>query len=109
MTYWRKSLTQLMESNMERIKNILEAIRTWLDGIPSDKLLHGIAGAIITAAFALIKPFACFAFSIGIIAGILKEWYDGGHGGNQEFADFVATGIGAIVMQIVIWLMLICW
>ena len=94
---------------MKRIGELLRAVRKWLDTIQQDKLLHVIVGAMITAVFALIKPFACYACTCGIIAGILKEWYDGGNGGRKEFADFFATSIGAIVAQIFVWLQLLCW
>lgn len=42
---------------METIKNILTAILKWLGSIPSDKLLHLIAGAVIAAFFALVIPY----------------------------------------------------
>lgn len=41
---------------METIKKILTAILKWLGSIPSDKLLHLIAGAVIAAFFALVIP-----------------------------------------------------
>ncbi len=94
---------------MNKIKDILKAIRNWLDKIPQDKLLHFIAGAMLTAVFAMIKPFAPYACSVGIIAGIVKEWYDGGHGGSREFYDFFATSVGAIAMQIIVGLYMLFW
>lgn len=94
---------------MKRMIELLQAVRQWLDSIQQDKLLHFIVGAMITVVFALIKPFAPYAFTCGIIAGILKEWYDGGNGGQKEFADFIATSIGALVAQIFVWLQLLCW
>lgn len=99
----------LKNITMDKIIEKLKAIREWLNKIPQDKLLHFIAGAMIVALFALIKPFAAYAWSMGVIAGIVKEWYDGGHGGVKEFRDFLATSIGALAMQVVVWLMLLLW
>ena len=59
---------------METIKNILTAILKWLGSIPSDKLLHLIAGAVIAAFFALVIPYTaeiCVLFAA--IAGVAKE------------------------------------
>lgn len=62
---------------METIKNILTAILKWLGSIPSDKLLHLIAGAVIAAFFALVIPYTaeiCVLFAA--IAGVAKEAFD---------------------------------
>lgn len=94
---------------MNKIIEKLKAFREWLDKIPQDKLLHFIAGAMTVALFALIKPFAAYAWTMGVIAGIIKEWYDGGHGGSREFNDFLATSIGAFSMQAAVWLYLLIY
>ena len=62
---------------METIKKILTAILKWLGSIPSDKLLHLIAGAVIAAFFALVIPYTagiCVLFAA--IAGVAKEAFD---------------------------------
>ncbi len=84
-------------------------IRNWLDKIPQDKLLHFIAGGIITAVFALIKPIAPFACVFGILAGIVKELYDEKNGGVCDVWDFIATSIGAIALQVGVWIIILLW
>lgn len=94
---------------MNKIIEKLKAIREWLDKIPQDKLLHFIAGAMIVALFALIKPFAAYAWTMGIIAGIVKECYDWQRGGQFDALDVVATTAGAVTMQVFITFCLLCW
>ena len=57
---------------METIKNILTAILKWLGSIPSDKLLHLIAGAVIAAFFALVIPYT--AEICVLFAAIAGTW-----------------------------------
>ena len=64
--------------------------------IPSDKIFHGLAGAVIAAA--------AFFFGVGLAlvavlaAGIAKEIYDHFTGGTVDFWDVFATCWGGSVM-----------
>ena len=91
---------------MGRIWNRIVAV---LATIPQDKLLHLIAGMLITALVACVKAVAPLALFSGLIAGICKEWWDSRHGGSVEYADIVATWLGAVVMQIFVLLYLFIW
>lgn len=75
-----------------------------LGSIPSDKMLHFIAGMLITAIVAVIVPrFAPLAVTVAVVAGLAKEVYDEITYGGFDFKDWLATVIGGVVMQIIIW------
>lgn len=91
------------------MKKIIAKISGLLGGIPKDKLLHFIAGALIVALCASVKVFAPYAWVAGVIAGMLKEFYDSRGNGSIEILDFAATAAGALAMQSAVWFYLIIW
>lgn len=81
----------------------MKKIIAWLYGIKSDKLLHFIAGMVVSQiAFALLDLAttmwwsAFLAFLIAAVAGGIKEAWDIKHG-VPNVADFVATMLGGLV------------
>ena len=80
-----------------------------LASIQQDKLLHFMAGALIVALCAFVKGFAPYAWVAGVIAGMLKEFYDSRGNGSVEVLDFAATTAGALTMQMAVWFYLIIW
>lgn len=91
------------------MRKTLAKISGALGSIPQDKLLHFIAGALIVALCAFIKGFAPYAWVAGVVAGMLKEFYDSRGNGSVEILDFAATTAGALTMQIAIWFYLVIW
>lgn len=91
------------------MKRIFAKILGALGSIPQDKLLHFIAGALIVALCSFIKGFAPYAWVAGVVAGMLKEFYDSRGNGSVEVLDFAATTAGALAMQMAVWLYLIIW
>lgn len=77
-----------------------------LGSIPSDKMLHFIAGMLITATIAVIVPrFAPIAMTVTVVAGFAKELRDEIAYGGFDWKDLLATVLGGVVMQIIIYLM----
>jgi hypothetical protein len=91
------------------MKRIFAKISGALGSIPQDKLLHFIAGALIVALCSFIKGFAPYAWVAGVVAGMLKEFYDSRGNGSVEVLDFAATTAGALAMQLAVWFYLIIW
>ena len=91
------------------MRKILSKITGALGSIPQDKLLHFIAGALIVALCAFIKGFAPYAWVAGVVAGMLKEFFDSRGNGSVEVLDFAATTAGALAMQMAVWFYLIIW
>lgn len=91
------------------MRKILAKITGLLGRIQQDKLLHFIAGALIVALCAFVKGFAPYAWIAGVVAGMLKEFYDSRDNGSVEVLDFAATTAGALTMQIAIWFYLVIW
>lgn len=91
------------------MKRIFAKITGFMGSIPQDKLLHFIAGALIVALCAFIKGFAPYAWVAGVVAGMLKEFYDSRGNGSVEVLDFAATTAGALAMQLAIWFYLVIW
>lgn len=91
------------------MKRIITKITGFLGGIPQDKLLHFIAGALIVALCAFVKGLAPYAWAAGVVAGALKEFYDSRGNGSVELLDFAATTAGALAMQMAVWFYLIIW
>lgn len=91
------------------MKRILAKISGALGSIPKDKLLHFIAGALIVALCAFVKGFAPYAWVAGVVAGVLKEFFDSRGNGSVEVLDFAATTAGALAMQMAVWFYLIIW
>lgn len=85
---------------------MLKKILNTLSSIPSDKMLHFIAGLMIVAVTAIVFPCAAnYAAVSAVIAGFCKEAIDEFDYGGWSWADFVATVIGGVIMQLVIWLL----
>ncbi len=91
------------------MKRIFVKITGALGSIQQDKLLHFIAGALIVALCSFIKGFAPYAWVAGVVAGMLKEFYDSRGNGSVEVLDFAATTAGALAMQMAVWFYLIIW
>jgi hypothetical protein len=91
------------------MRKILAKITGLLGRIKQDKLLHFIAGALIVALCAFVKGFAPYAWIAGVVAGMLKEFYDSRGNGSVEVLDFAATTAGALAMQLAVWFYLIIW
>lgn len=91
------------------MRKIWNSIVASLAGIPLDKYLHALAGMLMTALFACVRVLAPFAFVFGLAAGIIKELWDRRSGGSVEYEDIVATYLGALLMQVFIWLYLFIW
>lgn len=91
------------------MRKIFAKITGLLGGIPKDKLLHFIAGALIVALCAFVKALAPYAWVAGVVAGALKEFYDSRGNGSVEVLDFAATTAGALTMQMAVWCYLIIW
>lgn len=76
-----------------------------LGSIPSDKMLHFIAGMLGTAIVAVLVPrFAPIAMSVAVVAGFAKELRDEITYGGFDWYDLLATVLGGLVMQVFIWL-----
>lgn len=85
----------------------MEKIFNWLGNIPSDKALHFIAGLIIVAVLATFFPKAADHVWLGaVILGFGKEIYDLFTDGKFDFVDFVATVLGGLTIQVLIWISL---
>lgn len=81
---------------MKRLLNLLGSI-------PSDKMLHFIAGMLITAFVAVIVPrFAPIAMTVSVVAGFAKELRDEITYGGFDWYDLLATVLGGVVMQVFI-------
>lgn len=91
------------------MKRIFAKITGALGSIPQDKLLHFIAGALIVALCSFIKGFAPYAWVAGVVAGMIKEFFDSRGNGSVEVLDFAATTAGALAMQMAVWFYLIIW
>lgn len=71
--------------------------------IPHDKLLHIVAGMLITLIVAIFSPLAPYAFVFGFVAGCFKELYDRFFGGTVDGNDIVATTLGSVIAQLIIY------
>lgn len=89
------------------MKKVIE----FLKSIPSDKLLHFIAGVIISqlvcAIYAAISHPSyggcLIGFLVALAAGIAKELYDEFHKETEtpEFMDFIYTCAGGLVSSLI--------
>ena len=62
--------------------------------IGADKIVHLLAGALISSVTLLITGSGVTAIIVAVAAGFWKEWWDSKGHGNVEFADFLATAAG---------------
>lgn len=86
---------------MNKIKEIISKFENWLVSVPNDKLLHFIAGLLITSFFAIVIPFtASWCISFAIVAGLVKEAIDEYKNPmNWSNEDLFATVLGGFVIQ----------
>lgn len=85
------------------MKNIMNKIGS----IPSDKMLHFIAGMLITAIVAVIVPrFTPIAMTVAVVAGFAKELRDEIVYRGFDWYDLLATVLGGVVMQVFVFLSL---
>jgi hypothetical protein len=79
-----------------------------LRNIPPDKALHFIAGLLVVALAATTLPsVANWAIVFALIAGVGKEIRDEIVYGGFDWKDLLATILGGVVMQVLIFLSLI--
>ena len=83
------------------IKKIQDAI----GNIPSDKMLHLIAGMLIAGVVGIIPCFANYALIVAVVAGVAKEVYDEFSYGGWDSIDLLYTAIGGAVMQLFVWIL----
>lgn len=86
---------------MKKIKEIILKIENWLVNLQLDKLLHFIAGLLITSFFAIVIPFtASWCISFAIVAGLAKEAIDEYKNPmSWSNEDLFATVLGGFVIQ----------
>ncbi len=65
--------------------------------IPGDKVVHLLAGALITLTALLLTGNRLIAVAMAVVAGAWKEWWDSRGHGQVELADLVATIVGGIL------------
>ena len=65
--------------------------------IPRDKLLHFVAGFVVSFVVYVATSNATIAFSLSALLGIAKEVYDSRGHGTSEVLDAVATALGGVV------------
>lgn len=92
-----------------KVRSAFKAAYSWITGFGADKYMHVIAGMAVTAAFALVPHCAPVAFTAGVLVGAGKEYVDMLRGGAYDKADLAATTVGAVAMQLCLWLYLITW
>lgn len=85
---------------------MFEKLKNCLAGIPHDKLLHFIAGMIVAAFFSIvIIETAVFCVAMAAIVGAIKEAVDEWKKpGAWSYTDLLATTLGGLVIQIMVWL-----
>lgn len=101
------SMCEKIKDFLKKVWAVLTAIYKWITGFGADKYIHFIAGIAITAAVAFIPYFAPFAFTVGVVTGIVKEYIDHLCGKGFDEADLFATILGSAWAQICIWIYLI--
>lgn len=83
----------------------MKRLFNFVASIPHDKLLHFIAGMLITALVAVVfARFAPLAVTVAVVAGFAKEAYDEWAYGGWDWKDLLATVMGGVVMQIIVWM-----
>ena len=84
------------------MEKLLTFMNTWLGklyidcGIPADKQMHGLSGAILATAILLATGSASISFVSVSLVACLKEVYDLLHKENHtpDVWDWVATSLG---------------
>lgn len=98
-----------LKAFLEKVQSAFRAAYSWITGFGADKYMHVIAGMTATAAFALVPYCAPVAFTAGVLVGAGKEYVDMLRGKAYDKADLAATAVGAVAMQLFLWLYLITW
>ena len=81
------------------IRKIWDAIVSFIEKVPYDKLMHFVAGLIIAAFFNISLGMAVCIVP-AIFAGFIKEFFDLWTTNEWDWKDFLATCIGGLVPQI---------
>jgi len=68
--------------------------------IKTDKIVHLLAGALISLTTLLLNGSGPMAIILAATAGSWKEWWDSKGNGKVEFADFFATLVGGVLAVI---------
>lgn len=89
---------------METIKKILTAILKWLGSIPSDKLLHLIAGAVIAAFSPLSFPIRLKYASYSPPSQGWQKRLSTNTATKWDWLDLAYTMAGGFIIQIFAWL-----
>jgi len=83
------------------IRKIWDAIVSFVCNIPYDKLLHFIAGLVISAIFYIdLKMVPCIVPAIA--AGVIKEFFDMWTTDQADWKDLVATVAGGALIQLLV-------
>ena len=82
-------LLEVGESIAEVGKSLAEAAKQ------PDKRKHCLVGALIGLFFGCLLGWQ-WGFTIGCLAGAIKEWWDSKGHGTVEIMDFIFTAIGAL-------------
>ena len=73
-----------------------------------DKLMHMIAGFIISLLTGWLTHNVLIGFTVALVAGVVKEVYDYFGHGTSELNDIIATAqggaIGLIILIMIDWL-----
>ena len=81
----------------------MKKLLNFVANIPHDKLLHFIAGMLITALVAVVfAHFAPLAVTVTVVVGFAKEAYDEYSYGGWDWDDLLATIVGGVLMELII-------
>ena len=81
----------------------MKRLLNFVANVPHDKLLHFIAGMLITALVAVVfARFAPLAVTVAVVAGFAKEAYDEWSYGGWNWEDLIATVAGGVLMELII-------
>ena len=72
--------------------------------IEGDKVVHLLAGALISITAFLFTGSWIIAVAMAVAAGGWKEWWDSRGHGRVELADFLATVAGGVIAVAIIFL-----
>lgn len=80
------------------MRKIWDKIVAWIQSIPSDKKMHFVAGAFVSAFVCIALGFkVCIVGAVAV--GLLKEAFDKWTSGEWDWWDFVATCLGGLLIQ----------
>lgn len=84
-----------------KLKNIVSKLAS----IPTDKLLHFIAGILIAAFVALVIPTGRLWCVVPVVvAAFGKEVYDEIDYGGFDWVDLCYTVVGGLIIQVFAWI-----